>query len=127
MTRLTPSMIGVHGRKHGGPDTHAVTSMTTHQGGPTPMAPEHLATEADRTSDRTNKTEGYASTLNTVHHDGVTIYGEMILYMYWDTIRTKNPSSTTDGAVTLKTMILRGSPKTTLLDTAREAGTTSTT
>ena len=91
------------------------------------MAPEHLATEADRTSDRTNKTEGYASTLNTVHHDGVTTYGALIIFMYWDTIRMRNPSSTTDGAVTLKTMILRGSPKTTLLDTAKEARTASTT
>ena len=89
------------------------------------MAPERLATGADRPAP--NKTEGYASILNTVHHNGVTIYGAMILYMYWDTIRTKNPSSTTDGAVTLKTMILRGSPKTTLLDSAKEAGTTSTT
>ena len=91
------------------------------------MVPEHLATEADKTSDRTNKTEGYASTLTTVHHNGMTSNGAMITFMYWDTIRMRNPSSTTDGAVALKTMILKGSPKTTLLDSAKEAGTTSTT
>ena len=91
------------------------------------MAPERLATEADSTPDRTNKTEGYASTLNTVHHDGVTTYGALIIFMYWDTIRMRNPYSTTDGAVILKTMIPKGSPKTTLLDTAKGASTTSTT
>ena len=89
--------------------------------------PEHQATEADNPIDMRNKTEGCGSTLIAAHHSGANFRGATTTFMYWDTIQTRNPSSTTDGEVALRTMTLKGSPGDTLLNTANEAKTTSTT